>query len=548
MLYFLRRQPKASSLKSLWAAGSRRSLSSTGTSHNNHTVSPLGSNVGVSTSNQEDPNQPMYVFQPLSMRAQVSPMRVATTWIDAVKARERRTSDWISQNETELESGKLTMDDMPVKSFSNSAVGTVDVVDRSPEDSFSYVVLPFKSSKWLLDAYVNAPGRLRIGQIFQDLDGLAGVIAYRHCYPAMPVIITASVDRIYMKKRLQDIGNLNVTLSGNVTWSGRSSMEITIKAATHSDKDDMTVDSVITADDIKEENVFLTANFTFVARNPETERSLAINKLVPETKSQKVDFVRAEKYNAHKREQAKTNDLNSTPPSEQESRILHTMWLQQSPDPETTNATAATHVVTHMQDTRVSSTAIMQPQYRNHHSYMIFGGYLLRQTFELAYSCAATYSQTIPRFVSLDSTTFRNPVPVGSVLNLTATVVYTEFINRQLTEPGSTDTDTDTETAHHTITSKPGTLIQVLVESTIQDLSVPGSPKTIKTGQFAYSYFVAAVPKAAPPGAQPKFFSVLPQTYAEMMDYLQGRRRSIETANFNTYVRLLPNPKEIVTE
>lgn len=260
---------------------------------------PILPNVSVHASNQPDPNQPVYQFQPMAMKAAVSPMRVATPWIKALKARERKRAEWIEAHKYQLESGELTIRDMPVNSFSSTKVMSTEVGDRTPEDSFCYVVLPFKSSEWLLDAYINSPGRLRMGQVFQDLDGLAGVIAYRHCYPANPVIITASVDRIYMKKRLQDIENLNVILSGNVTWTGRSSMEITISASTH--REDLTVDSHITQADIKPENVFLTANFTFVARNPETERSLAINKLTPVTKQEKADFVRAEKYNAHKR-------------------------------------------------------------------------------------------------------------------------------------------------------------------------------------------------------------------------------------------------------
>lgn len=507
---------------------------------------PLGSNVGINTST---PPEPIHVFQPMAMRPGESPMRVATTWMTALKARQQKRDAWEEANAEKLKEGVLTRADMPVNTYSHSEVGTLDVVERSPKESFSYVVLPFKKSEWLLDAYINAPGRLRIGQVFQDLDGLAGVIAYRHCYPATPVIITASVDRIYMKKRLSSLDGLNVTLSGNVTWTGRSSMEITIKAATHSE--DLALHSTITPDDIQEENVFLTANFTFVARHPETERAMAINKLVPETKSEKLEFVRAEKYNAHKRQQAKS-DLSIMPPSEQESRILHNMWLQQKPDPETAATTAgAVTQVSHMHESRVTSTAIMQPQYRNCHSYMIFGGYLLRQTYELASACAAKFSASSPRFVALDSTTFRNPVFVGSILNLSATVVYTEFIHRQAQDPDADTSDVSTAKHCHHVASTPGTLIQVRVDSTVQDLSGSSGapPKSTNTGHFTYSFFVAASPKLA--GAeeqQPKYFSVLPQTYAEMMDYLQGRRKSIETANFNTYVRLLPNPKEIVTE
>ena len=40
-------------------------------------------------------------------------------------------------------------------------------------------MLPFTKDEWLVDAYVNASGQLRVGTLFQDLDALAGVISYK---------------------------------------------------------------------------------------------------------------------------------------------------------------------------------------------------------------------------------------------------------------------------------------------------------------------------------------------------------------------------------
>lgn len=57
---------------------------------------------------------------------------------------------------------------------------------------------------------------------------------------------------------------------------------------------------------------------------------------------------------------------------------------------------------------------------------MIFGGFHLKQTFELAFCCAASFGNARPTFISADPCTFRNPVPVGSVLYLTATIAYTD--------------------------------------------------------------------------------------------------------------------------
>jgi acyl-coenzyme A thioesterase 9 len=57
---------------------------------------------------------------------------------------------------------------------------------------------------------------------------------------------------------------------------------------------------------------------------------------------------------------------------------------------------------------------------------MIFGGFLLKTTFELAFTCASSLSHTRPTFIALDPSTFQNPVPVGSVLYLTATAAYSD--------------------------------------------------------------------------------------------------------------------------
>lgn len=472
-----------------------------------------------------------------------SPLKRNTTWLQAFRARELKQKEWLEKNKEAIASGKLKAQQFPLESYSYQHVITEAVQKKSPKDSFSYKILPFKSDEWFLDGYINAFGRLRIGQLFQDLDSLAGVIAYRHCSPAQPVIVTASVDRVFMKKRLDKISDYNVSLSGCVTWTGRSSMEITIKACTHTEPMHAE-ESGITPGSIKEEDVFLTANFTFVARHPTTKRSFPINHIVPENQEELREFVRAEKYNASKKEAAVKTGLTHQPPSEEESRLIHNKWVSQLPD----------HIVPHhghepspqiqssfMKDSRIHSTTMMQPQYRNRHSYMIFGGYLLRETFELAYSCSAAFAHASPRFVSLDETTFRNPVPVGSVLYLTATVVYTEFINRKQNpeagEPVAQDSlpNSGSEFAK---TAVPGTLIQVQVDSLVRDIN---HGTTTNTGSFVYSFFAAAQTPNAPIETPSKYYTVVPQTYSEMMDYLEGRRRAIETANFNTYVRMIPS-------
>lgn len=431
-----------------------------------------------------------HLFQPVASKPSISPTRRTHTWLEAYRAREASRDP---------KTGKST-----TLSFDfNKSQSNQKVYDRTVDDSFSYVILPFKDDPWFLDAYINSFGRLRFGQIFQDLDALAGVIAHNHCMPAEPMIVTASVDRVTILKRLDQVDDKNITLSGHVTWTGRSSMEITIKAAQTS-----TAASELhnlKEGQIKDEDVFLTAGFTFVARDPLTQKSFAINRLVPRNAKERADFERASKFNAHKKELAKTHDLAIAPPTEEEAKLIHDMWI------ETRDKPALPAHTKKMTDTVIHSTQVMQPQYRNRHSYMIFGGYLLRTTFELAYACAAAFTHSSPRFVSLDSTTFRAPVPVGSVCYLTATVVNTIKITKE----------NDTEV--FTNNSKPGTLVQVRVDSTVKDLD---HDTTTNTGQFTYSYFV-----------EDTFFDVVPESYSEMMQYVEGRRTSQSTKKYHELMK-----------
>lgn len=98
----------------------------------------------------------------------------------------------------------------------------------------------------------------------------------------------------------------------------------------------------------------------------------------------------------------------------------------------------------------------------------------------------------------LTSPAFQNPVPVGSILYLTATVVYTD-------PPliGAPDEEFDSESRY--------TRIQVRVDSKVRDVE---HGRSKPTGQFNYTFTVE------------KNIRVMPRTYQEYMMYLDARRRA----------------------
>ena len=93
---------------------------------------------------------------------------------------------------------------------------------KHPSASRTTIDYPFSEDDFLREAYCSPGGTMRFGKILEDLDALAGNIAFHHVV-GNPMLVTAAVDRI----ALQEIPRLekNQRLSGQVTWVGNSSME-----------------------------------------------------------------------------------------------------------------------------------------------------------------------------------------------------------------------------------------------------------------------------------------------------------------------------------
>ena len=79
-----------------------------------------------------------------------------------------------------------------------------ELAPRRMQDSYCEILLPFASSPELLENYTNASGGIRTGLLMENLDSLAGSIAYKHQLgpdvQALPkdagfYMVTASVER-----------------------------------------------------------------------------------------------------------------------------------------------------------------------------------------------------------------------------------------------------------------------------------------------------------------------------------------------------------------
>lgn len=276
------------------------------------------------------------------------------------------------------------------------------------------------------EQYTNPFGFIRIGRIVEDLDALAGNIAFEHCDDGDPetmphLLVTASVDRIKCLHRANVKDDM--LMSGAVSWTGKSSIEIM-----------MTIRS-----DWAQEP-WLQASFTFVARDRKTNKAANVNPLVPETEEEKRLFESGETKSQEKKQlrSLKSTGLFSTQAAENTA-------LTQKAEELATNLLKQASVLLHipcgnhqgnpklMHQTRLSNAFICQPQHRNMHG-RVFGGFLMRRAYEIGFATAYMFSGDTPTFREVDEVSFQTPVNVSDLIKMEAQVLYTQNFDNKPSE------------------------------------------------------------------------------------------------------------------
>jgi acyl-coenzyme A thioesterase 9 len=213
-------------------------------------------------------------------------------------------------------------------------------------------VLPLAQEPYLLDTYMNASGHIRIGTILMDLDALSGVVAYKHTGEGYTTV-TAGCDRITINHPLTEVCDLEY--SGRVTYAaGGSSMEVTLQVAKAPQPGQAA----------SPEDVMIVCQFTMVSLDPNTKKPAKIPPIVPETAEEKHIFAQGEKNSKRRKQALKTSLLKQTP-NDAESDLIHDIWRRQLEYHDPNVALRKPDNVFFMEQTRLSTASIMQPQYRN---------------------------------------------------------------------------------------------------------------------------------------------------------------------------------------
>jgi acyl-coenzyme A thioesterase 9 len=349
-----------------------------------------------------------------------------------------------------------------------------------PSASADSVVVPLGSDPSMRLQYVNNLNQTRFGKILEDLDTFAVWLSYKHNQgPDVPlgsspnhpplIAVTACVDRINLHNRIIR-SDLDIIMSGMVTWVGRSSAEIT-----------MHLTQKYGSDDFRE---VLTARFVMVSMEPCGTKSVPNVGLRLETEEDKAWFHKGE-YAKNVRLLREKNSVYRTLPTEVERSIVHDLFLKATDLKNMRGSLPSNHIW--MRDAKLENLVICFPIKRNLYG-KIFGGYLMRSAFETAVANAAVLSKCRPQVMAVDSIVFRKSVEIGSLLLLSSQVCYT----------------TDR-------------FMQLAVNAQVLDIE-KGNLETTNTFQFTFK-----ADKDVP--------TVIPKSYADSMLYLHARRHFDSSAH-----------------
>ncbi len=271
-------------------------------------------------------------------------------------------------------------------------------VSRVVSDSAFEKILPFGTDLKLRDSYINFFDGLRLGKLLEDLDFIAGRVAYKHTEGLERglTIVTAACDRIDLLDELRS--NCDLQILASVNWVGRSSIEVGIKVSSKENE--------------KWKRV-ARAYFIMVALiNGKAE---PVNKIKPTKKDEFRRFKEGKYRQKERRSIAQTSYLIQTPTAE-ENNLIHDLFLRiKNREIEGVS----------MKESIRQSTLIMQPQSRNVHN-KIFGGFLMKEAYEIAWNISYLFCKKMPNFLSMDHMYFLKPVEIGSILSIQGTVVYTK--------------------------------------------------------------------------------------------------------------------------
>lgn len=201
----------------------------------------------------------------------------------------------------------------------------------------------------------------------------------------------------------------DIKLSGHVSWVGKSSVEV-----------------VVWLEQMREGkwHKITRALFLMAARNPIRTGPAMLNPIKPANEREK-EILSGGIQRKQKRLIAGQQSLKKVIPNEVEQLVIHNLFQStMSADDVSLMKLTLPPDSQWMEKCTLSNIIFSHPENRNLHN-SVFGGFIMRNAFELSLALAFLFSKHRPTLKHISDIVFHKPIEVSSLIRMTAYVVYT---------------------------------------------------------------------------------------------------------------------------
>ena len=298
---------------------------------------------------------------------------------------------------------------------------------KKPSDSRVDVLYDFQGDKGLKETYIDGFGNVLMGRLLEDLDALAGNVAFFHCDDGNPEspgvsLVTAAVERMKFESSGISI-NKNLVLTGQVVYKGSSSLDVLIEAHSTDCKDQENPEKVEMLDPLNDSTRLLQSVFTYVARDKATGKAAKIINLdIDGCSKHEINFHKVREDEANYRRkvrkgEAVTDYLKSL------DQQLRWLMLERGKSMQDMPALHTHNQVVLQQTTALENSFICEPQKSNTGG-RVFGGFLINRAYMLAQANAYLFSGKPATLTMVDKITFRRPVEISDLIRLRSRITY----------------------------------------------------------------------------------------------------------------------------
>lgn len=297
---------------------------------------------------------------------------------------------------------------------------------KKPTESRVDVRYEFATDNSLRALYIDSFGGLLMGKLLEDLDALAGNVAFFHCDDGTPEnsplsLVTASVEKIDVLKIPIPIDN-DLIVTGQVVFVGNTSLDVLVEAHLSHSSDSSSSKSVAILDPAAGKSRVLSSVFTYVARSKYTGKAAKVNQLnLNNATSFEKSFFDLRKTVMQDRRAARQAASGDTVRRHPKEALLNQMVERGRTVIDMPTLADGSSIV--MNSTKMENSFICEPQKSNTGG-RVFGGFLIHKAYMLAQANAYMFSGERSNLDYIDEITFKKPVEIGDMIRLRSRVVY----------------------------------------------------------------------------------------------------------------------------